>query len=158
MPETDVVDKATRSRMMSGIRSKNTRPEVFLRKGLHALGFRFRLHVKEIPGKPDIALPKYKALIIVHGCFWHGHDCHYFKLPKTRTEFWRTKIDSNKNRDIVTQQKQHEMGWRTLVVWECAIRANQKQGALLNTVKLAADWLNSSSTSAVINENGIWES
>lgn len=86
----DIVDKATRSRMMSGIRGKDTKPEIFVRKTLHAQGFRFRLHRKDLPGHPDIVLPKYRAVILVHGCFWHGHEaCHLFRLPKSRTEFWK---------------------------------------------------------------------
>ena len=91
----DVVDRKTRSRMMSGIRGKNTRPELLIRKGLHARGFRFRLHDKRLPGKPDLVLPKYSAVIFVHGCFWHGHDCHLFKWPQSRREFWRKKITRN---------------------------------------------------------------
>ena len=96
---TDIVDKATRSRMMSGIRGKDTRPEVLVRKALHALGFRYRLHNKSLPGKPDLSFPKYKAVIFIHGCFWHGHSCRYFKVPKTRTDFWQDKINSNRLRD-----------------------------------------------------------
>ncbi|MDB5801658.1 MAG: putative mismatch endonuclease [Rhodocyclales bacterium] len=152
---TDVVDPATRSRMMSGIRGKNTRPEVFLRKGLHALGFRFRLHAKDIPGKPDIVLPKYKALIVVHGCFWHGHDCRYFRLPGTRQDFWLEKIESNRKRDERDAMRQLEEGWRILIVWECAIRASMKARPGMDVVSLTTDWLRNNQISAVIDENGI---
>lgn len=151
----DVVDKATRSRMMSGIRGKNTRPELFLRKGLHALGFRFRLHVKDIPGKPDIVLPKYRALIVVHGCFWHGHGCRYCKTPKTNTDFWQEKIQGNRLRDELTLHRQLDFGWRCLVVWECAVRRSQRVHGELDIVALSADWLTGSSRFAVIDEHGL---
>ncbi len=153
----DVVDKATRSRMMSGIRARNTCPEVFLRKGLHALGFRYRIHVKNIPGKPDIVLPKHRALIVVHGCFWHGHDCRYFKLPATRPEFWQSKIDGNRQRDKRDFQNQLTQGWRVLTVWECAIRASMRKKSFLDCVALAAAWIESSAVSAMIDEQGLRE-
>lgn len=117
----DVVDKKTRSRMMSGIRGKNTKPEIIVRKALHAAGYRFRLHRKDLPGKPDIVLPKYKTVIFVHGCFWHKHDCRYFKWPKTRPDFWREKIEGNVERDRLAYEKLEEMGWRVKVVWECEL-------------------------------------
>ena len=108
----DFVDKATRSRMMSGIRGKNTRPEILIRHGLHRLGFRYRIHGSKLPGSPDIVLPKYNAVILVHGCFWHGHDCRYFKLPSTRTDFWQGKIDSNRARDGRNTDSLLTAGWR----------------------------------------------
>lgn len=151
----DVVDKKTRSRMMSGIRAKDTQPELYLRKSLHAQGFRFRIHVKDIPGKPDIVLPKYRALIVIHGCFWHGHDCHYFKLPATNTNFWKTKIDSNRKRDRMALSRQHRDGWRCLVIWECAIRMSQRHPEKLNVTALAAQWLTGRCSSAVIDEMGL---
>jgi DNA mismatch endonuclease (patch repair protein) len=118
----DIVDKKTRSRMMSGIRGKDTRPELSVRKILHACGFRYRLQGRGIPGKPDLVFPKHAALIQVQGCFWHGHDCHLFKLPSTRTEFWSEKIHSNVVRDKKNHAACKELGWKTLVVWECAIK------------------------------------
>lgn len=118
----DIVDAATRSRMMSGIRSRNTKPEMRVRQFLHRQGFRFRLHVRELPGKPDIVLPRYRAVIFVHGCFWHGHDCHIFKIPKTRTEFWQGKIARNRTNDEKSREKLLVSGWRVGIVWECAIR------------------------------------
>lgn len=125
---------------MSGIRGKNTDPELQIRKGLHAKGFRFRIHSKEVPGKPDLVLPKYRAAIFVHGCFWHGHDCPLFRLPGTRTEFWKDKIDANRKRDAVVLQQLSELGWRSMTVWECAIRGPGRLG-VDNTVEAIADWL-----------------
>lgn len=154
----DVVDKATRSRMMSGIRAKNTRPEMFLRQGLHALGFRFRLHAKGIPGKPDIVLPKRRALISVHGCFWHGHGCRYCKTPKTNTAFWQEKIQSNKRRDERTLHLQLDAGWRCLLVWECAVRRAEQMPNELDIVTLSANWLVGKGCLAVIDEQGLAES
>ena len=121
----DVVDKATRSRMMSGIKGKNTKPEIRVRKVLHKAGYRFRLHGKNLPGKPDIVLAKHKTVIFVHGCFWHGHDCKYFKWPKTRPEFWRNKIEGNKTRDASQQEKLKNLGWQVKVIWECEVK-NEK--------------------------------
>mgnify|MGYP001813680444 FL=1 len=118
----DVVDRKTRSRMMSGIRGKNTRPELLIRKGLHARGFRFRLHDKRLPGKPDLVLPKYSAVIFVHGCFWHGHDCHLFKWPQSRREFWRKKITRNKVKDAESYVSLKKEGWYILTIWECALK------------------------------------
>jgi len=118
----DVVDAETRSRMMSGIRGKNTGPELLVRRYLHAHGFRFRLHENKLPGKPDLVLPKWKAIIFVHGCFWHWHDCRYFKLPQTRTEFWREKLAGNKVRDSENRRLLECMGWRVFVIHECALR------------------------------------
>lgn len=107
---------------MSGIRGKNTRPEIMVRQALHKAGFRFRLHRKDLPGKPDLVLPKYQAAIFVHGCFWHGHDCRYFKIPKTRTDFWMAKIASNSSRDQRDIEALRKLGWRVMIVWECEIR------------------------------------
>lgn len=119
---TDVVDPATRSRMMSGIRGKNTKPELLVRSLLHQLGFRFRLHRKDLPGKPDIVLPRYKAVLFVHGCFWHGHSCRFFRWPASRPEFWKTKIGRNQFTDAAALNALLQMGWRVAVVWECAMR------------------------------------
>lgn len=124
---TDVVDSETRSRMMSGIKGKDTKPEVIIRKKLHALGFRFRLHSKELPGKPDIVLKKYRAIILVNGCFWHGHDCHLYRLPKSNTEFWKKKIESNIKRDEQNMKLYKELGWRVLVIWECTLKGRTRR-------------------------------
>lgn len=137
----DVVDSVTRSRMMSGIRGRNTKPEILIRSLLHRQGFRFRLHVHDLPGRPDIVLPRYRAILFVHGCFWHGHNCSLFKLPSTRTEFWREKIERNRTNDIRVKETLLANGWRVAVLWECAIR-----GAGKNTEAVAqslADWLRS---------------
>jgi DNA mismatch endonuclease, patch repair protein len=120
----DVVDKATRSRMMAGIKGKNTKPEIIVRKALHAAGFRFRLHDKKLPGKPDIVLPKYKAVVFVHGCFWHGHQCEKFRWPKSRPTFWRKKILGNKERDQHARKALKSCGWKSYVIWECRISDN----------------------------------
>lgn len=109
---------------MSAIRSKNTKPELLVRKSLHAAGFRFRLHGVNLPGKPDIVLPKYQTVIFVNGCFWHGHHCKYFKAPKTRPEFWLSKIEGTRARDAVGIEKLKRLGWNVIVIWECAIKAD----------------------------------
>lgn len=112
---------------MSGIRGKDTKPEIVVRKLLHSKGFRFRLHRKDLPGRPDIVLPKYRTAILVHGCFWHGHDdCHLFRLPHSRTEFWQEKIAGNQARDRRNIRLLHEDGWRTLEIWECALKGKSR--------------------------------
>lgn len=118
----DIVSPETRSRMMSGIRGRDTRPELVLRRGLHALGFRFRLHARELPGRPDMVFPRRRAALFAHGCFWHGHDCPLFRLPGTRREFWQAKIDGNRQRDAAAETALLEGGWRVATVWECALR------------------------------------
>ena len=137
---TDVVDRKTRSRMMSGIRGKNTKPELLIRKGLHARGFRFRLHDKHLPGKPDLVLPKYGAVIFVHGCFWHGHDCHLFKWPKTRRAFWHKKITRNKSKDTESYEILKKDGWYILTIWECALKGRTRR-PLDDVLDISADWL-----------------
>lgn len=112
--------------MMSGIRGKNTKPELLIRKALHARGFRYRLHAQGVPGKPDLVLRKWRAVIFVHGCFWHGHDCHLFKMPSTRTEFWREKIRRNRERDQEIQTALIDAGWRVLTIWECALKGKTR--------------------------------
>lgn len=120
----DVVDPVTRSRMMANIKGKDTRPEIALRKALHALGLRFRLHSKRLPGTPDIVLPKWKAAIFVHGCFWHRHEsCRYASSPATREEFWNEKFAANVARDRRNQNRLICTGWRVHVVWECELRS-----------------------------------
>ena len=101
---TDVVDRETRSRMMAGIRGKDTKPELTIRKAIHARGFRYRIHDRRLPGKPDMVFPRYRAVILVNGCFWHGHNCHLFKWPSTRVDFWKTKIERNREKDGETMQ------------------------------------------------------
>jgi len=128
----------TRSAMMSRIGPKDTKPEMMVRKGLHRRGFRYRLHRRDLPGKPDIVLPKHRAVIFIHGCFWHGHEgCHYFRIPKTNTDFWQAKIGRNRERDAAVRQHLVESRWRVLTVWECATR--QVPGDFL--ISVIADWL-----------------
>ena len=136
----DVVDPATRSRMMSGIRGKNTRPELMIRRALHARGFRYRLHCKDLPGKPDLCLPKYRAVIFVHGCFWHGHDCHLFKWPKTRAAFWEAKVRRNREVDEAALTRLTAEGWRVATVWECALKGRERL-SLEEVVDRCAGWL-----------------
>lgn len=140
----DVVDVRTRSRMMAGIRGRNTRPELTIRRGLHRRGFRYRLHSRVMPGRPDLVLPKYRAVIFVHGCFWHGHDCRYFRWPSTRPEFWRQKIRGNQRRDRDVQRRLGKAGWRCLVVWECALR-DRSPHEVEEVVRRISDWLISGS-------------
>ena len=119
----DVHSAAVRSYNMSRIRSKDTQPELIIRKILFSNGFRFRLHRTDLPGKPDIVLPKYKTVIFVHGCFWHGHEgCRYFVVPKTRTEWWLSKINRNKELDEINAGKLQGMGWRVIQVHECQLK------------------------------------
>ncbi len=113
---------------MSGIKWKDTQPELAIRRGLHARGFRFRLHARDVPGKPDLVLPRFRAAIFVNGCFWHRHDCHLFKLPSTRPEFWSQKIERNVTRDRIVRAQLAENGWRFLVVWECTLKGRTRLG------------------------------
>jgi len=117
----DVVDKETRSRMMSGIKGKNTKPEMVVRSFLHRQGFRFRLHSKTLPGKPDIVLPKFKTVVFVHGCFWHRHLCQQFVWPKTRMAFWKEKLEGNVARDKRKRRTLRFLGWTVITLWECGI-------------------------------------
>ena len=119
----DVHDRQTRSRNMAAIRGKDTKPELLIRRSLHARGFRYRLHDRNLPGRPDLVFPKYCAVLFVNGCFWHGHDCPMFRWPQTRPEFWREKISGNISRDIRNEEALVAQGWRVGVIWECALKA-----------------------------------
>lgn len=145
----DVVDKATRSRMMSGIRGKDTRPEMLIRKKLHALGFRYRLHDKRLPGKPDIVLPRYKAVILIHGCFWHGHECHLYKQPSSNVAFWEKKIATNRRHDQATRKALAGSGWRLLVIWECALKGKTRL-LLEDVVRQTVEWIRSDASACEI--------
>jgi DNA mismatch endonuclease, patch repair protein len=117
----DIVDKATRSRMMSGIRGKNTKPELVVRSFLHRAGLRFRLHAK-LPGKPDIVFPKYQTVVFVHGCFWHRHKgCRYTTTPASNTQFWLEKFNTNVQRDVRVKKKLRRLGWRVKTIWACQL-------------------------------------
>jgi DNA mismatch endonuclease (patch repair protein) len=120
---------------MSQIQAKNTKPEMIVRKFLHGNGFRYRLHVKDLPGKPYLVLPKYNSVIFVHGCFWHVHEeCKYFKIPSTRTEWWKEKLYGNKERDEKHTQVLEEMGWNVIVVWECKLKPKKREDRLKKLV------------------------
>ena len=136
-----MVDRLTperRSWNMSRIRSKDTKPEIIVRSLLHRMGFRFRINPKKLPGRPDIVLPKYRAAVFVHGCFWHRHEgCRFAYTPKSRSEFWQAKFEANKRRDKDARERLREMGWRVVVLWECDINADpvaavQKLAVLLS--------------------------
>lgn len=124
---TDILTREQRRLVMSRIRSKNTKPEMLLRRGLHARGLRYRLHGAGIPGKPDIVFPKYRAVVFVHGCFWHGHGCSLFRWPQARAAFWKTKISRNMERDRKVRAALTTAGWRTVLVWECALRGKYRR-------------------------------
>ena len=136
--------------MMAGIRGKNTKPELALRRSLHALGFRYRLHVKGVPGKPDIVMPRNKAAIFVHGCFWHRHqDCKYTTTPSTRRDFWIAKFEANVVRDLLVRSALLQAGWRVATVWECSLRTEADVVAARDIV---AAWLHDSSFEIEVGE------
>lgn len=136
----DVVDAQTRSRMMAGIRSKDTRPEMTIRSALHRMGFRYRLHSRKLAGRPDLVFTRLGAVIFVHGCFWHGHSCPLFKWPSSRQEFWREKIEGNKSRDAVSSRKLAKDGWRILTLWECALKGRHRR-VESEIIQAVASWL-----------------
>jgi DNA mismatch endonuclease, patch repair protein len=132
---TDVVSKAKRSRMMAGIRGSNTKPERVLRTIVHRAGFRFRLHRSDLPGRPDLVFPKYRAAVLVNGCFWHRHrNCKYSYSPKSRAAFWRQKFRENVARDQRQTAALRKLGWRVKVVWECDLRTDKKASLTANTL------------------------
>ena len=131
----DKLSSSQRSHCMSRIRGKNTKPEILVRKGLHARGFRFRLQSKKLPGRPDIVLPKYGVVIMVNGCFWHGHKgCRYATKPKSNVEFWELKIQRNRHRDEVTNAHLEALGWHVITVWECELRKGSQLEDRLNAL------------------------
>jgi DNA mismatch endonuclease (patch repair protein) len=145
----DVLSAEQRSYCMSRIRGKDTKPEHAIRRGLFALGFRYRLHRRDLPGCPDLTLPKYRAVIFIHGCFWHGHECPMFKWPSANAEFWHQKITRNRSNDARNLEALRKKGWRALSIWECALRGS---GRLDDTALLlrAARWLSSKRRAGVI--------
>lgn len=127
----DVHDKATRSYNMSRIKGKDTKPELLVRKFLHARGYRYLLNDKRFPGKPDLVFPKYKTVIFINGCFWHGHDgCKYFVVPKTRTEWWLNKILTNASNDRKSAELIMKLGWKVIIIWECELKAGRIKNTL----------------------------
>jgi len=143
-----LVDSLTpeqRSAQMSRIRGANTKLEVLVRKGLHARGFRYRLGGAGLPGRPDIVLPKYRTAIFVHGCFWHGHSCPLYRLPKTRPEFWQAKIEQNRARDTRVVQQLASMNWHCIWVWECSLRGHSDAAQQLVFDQLSSDILSTQS-------------
>jgi DNA mismatch endonuclease (patch repair protein) len=131
----DVHDQKTRSFNMSRIKGKNTMPEMVVRRFLFANGFRYRLHDKRLPGKPDIVLPKYKTVIFINGCFWHGHEgCRYFVIPKTRTEFWLNKINTTRAGSLQNFATLESLGWKVIEIWECELKKEKTEGTLNNLI------------------------
>jgi DNA mismatch endonuclease (patch repair protein) len=126
--------------MMAGIRGKDTKPEMTIRSALHRMGFRYRLHDKRLPGKPDLVFPRFGAVILIHGCFWHGHDCHLFKWPSSRIEFWREKIEGNRARDELSSLKIEQLEWRMCTIWECALKGRTRRSEA-NVIDAVANWL-----------------
>ena len=121
---------------MAAIRGKDTKPEMLVRRFLHKHGFRFRLHRKGLPGKPDIVLPKYRTAIFVHGCFWHSHDCKNFVMPTTRQNFWKNKLAATSARDAVVTQELRNQGWRVVTVWECGLSSNELETLILDLTNI----------------------
>lgn len=148
---TDVVDSETRSRMMAGIRGRDTRPEIALRRALHARGLRYRLHSSALPGRPDLVLPRHRAVIFVHGCFWHRHpDCRYATTPATRAEFWTAKFEANVARDRRVEEALTAMGWRVGIIWECALRGRDLTD---RTADRVATWIRGGTLSTNVGEH-----
>lgn len=137
---TDTFSPAKRSQVMSRIRAKDTAPEIKIRKGLHALGFRYRLHDRSLPGKPDLVFPRYRSIIFVNGCFWHGHSCHLFRWPASNEGYWKPKISRTIARDKMNLTALSESGWRTLIVWECAFRGKNRF-PMQKVIEMASKWL-----------------
>ena len=142
---TDTVSPEKRSQVMARVGSKDTKPELLIRKGLHARGFRYRLHVKSLPGKPDLVFSRYKSVIQINGCFWHGHDCPRCRMPSSNTEYWNRKIARNMERDISNRQSLLDMGWRVMTIWECALTGKRKL-ELHKIIDMTCDWLLSMNT------------
>jgi DNA mismatch endonuclease (patch repair protein) len=143
----DIVDASTRSMMMSRVKGKDTQQEVEIRKRLFALGLRYRLHDKKLPGKPDLVLPRYKTVIFIHGCFWHVHDCHLFRWPTSKKAFWKKKLEGNKKRDIENIESLKKLGWRILIIWECAFRSTgrNREKEFHSITSKSVKWLRSKS-------------
>ncbi len=137
---TDTVSPEKRSDVMSRVGSKDTKPELMIRKGLHALGFRYRLHVKDLPGKPDLVFRRYGSVIFVNGCFWHGHSCPRCRMPSTNADYWKRKVARNVERDAMNRRSLLDEGWRVLTIWECSLTGKWKLG-LNQVIAMASAWL-----------------
>ena len=138
----DIVSPDQRSKMMSGIRGKNTKPELAIRSALHRGGIRFRLHRKDLPGSPDLVFPRYNAVLFVHGCFWHGHECHLFRWPLSHQDFWQEKIKTNRTRDGYQKDDLIKQSWRVAILWECALKGKSRL-PITAVVEDCIAWLNS---------------
>lgn len=150
----DVVDAVTRSRMMAGIQSKNTLPEIIIRKGLHSRGFRYSLHTKDLPGKPDIVMPRWRVVIFVHGCFWHGHGCSLSRRPTSNTAFWASKLAANRCRDELVRQHLAAAGWRIAIVWECATRGKFAKERFASLIDRLEAWIRDHDASPTLEITG----
>ena len=140
----DVVDAATRSRMMSKIRSQDTKPELLVRRHLHARGLRYVLGGAGLPGRPDLVFPRWKVAVFVHGCFWHWHACHLSRLPASNRKFWRSKLNNNQTRDAVSLLSLLSAGWRVATIWECSLRGKSATGHLPKMLDDLAGWIRGS--------------
>ncbi len=139
----DIVDRKTRSRMMSGIRNRNTRPELLVRSQLHARGLRYRLNVGALPGRPDLVLTRHQSVVLVHGCFWHGHQCSLFRWPGSNRAFWRKKILGNVARDQKNVERLLDLGWSVATIWECSLRG-QSPEKVVRTLDRVETWIRKS--------------
>ena len=140
----DVFDARKRSEIMASISSKDTKPELMLRKALHRIGYRYRIHDRSLPGKPDIVFRRFNAVVFVHGCFWHGHDCPLFRMPSSNEQYWKEKFNNNRRRDAQVNSQLLEKGWRILTVWECSLKGKTRLNfdSLISAIE---DWLSSES-------------
>ena len=148
----DIVSPTKRSQMMAGIKAKNTKPELLIRKSLHSRGFRYRLHVRNLPGKPDLVFTKYDAVLFIHGCFWHGHSCHLFKWPSSRVDFWKQKLTRNKQVDAMNIEKLLLAGWRVGIIWECSLKGKKRKNLDLIAREIGI-WLHSNKQFFQIGDN-----
>lgn len=137
---SDVLTQEQRHRCMSNVKSKNTKPEMMVRKFLFSNGYRYRVNCKDLPGKPDIVLPKYRTVVFINGCFWHGHqNCKYATIPESNHEFWLTKINSNIERDILTREKLTQMGWNVIDIWQCQLKSRERESTLNTLISILSN-------------------
>lgn len=137
---SDVLTKEQRHRCMSNVKSKNTKPEIMVRKFLFSNGYRYRVNRKDLPGKPDIVLPKYRSVVFINGCFWHGHqNCRYATIPESNHEFWLAKITGNVERDKQTRERLSQMGWRVIDIWQCQLKPREKETTLNNLISILSN-------------------